>query len=130
MAIVKINEKLLTDRTSKAFQKMLPKLDAAFKNTIASNEFPWDGTTKRRSGEVVSSPRNIIDLGAFANSQSFASIDLTLAVFSWSVAYAIYIFYGYTTRSGRVVEGRDWLSATLNNFSVLDSYASELRKLL
>jgi hypothetical protein len=51
------------------------RLHESIKESISDEKWEWDKTTYRRNGEVVDSPRNIIDTGELLNSQSWEAID-------------------------------------------------------
>lgn len=50
------------------------KLHESIKDSILSTKWEWDRTTYRKNGEIVDSPRNIIDTGELLDSQSWEII--------------------------------------------------------
>lgn len=89
----------------------------AFKEEIKATQFSWPRPTKRRNGDTVTSPRDIVDTGAFIRSQIRKASDpmgLTLT-YSWGggrygVNYAGYILTGIPAKN---YPGRDWLRPAL-----------------
>lgn len=55
-----------------AFAAMADGLNQAFKDAIESPIYTWDRFTSRRNGELVGSPRNIVDTGSLRDSQYLA----------------------------------------------------------
>lgn len=82
--------------------------DAYWDDQFKSNKWPYDNETRRRNGEVVTSPRDIYDLGALYDSgrESFSitqgNRDVT-ASWNWDAqnssgrAYAWYVHEGLGT---------------------------------
>lgn len=52
-----------------AWEMFASKMNTLFREQIESPVYDWYGTTVRRSGEIVDSPRNIVDLGNLRDSQ-------------------------------------------------------------
>ena len=82
---------------------------------LKAKKWSWDRVTKRRSGEVVFSPRDIIDTGALYRS-----------MVSGSNGRRAYI--RYTAKHSAIVHRRrPWLRATLQEVDVLKVFANKLR---
>jgi hypothetical protein len=101
-------------------------LAARFRELIESPVFEWPGQTIRRSGEVAGSPRNIVDLGNLRDSQRTVKVNAAVFEFIWSVQYAAYVYFGYTTLAGNSYPGRDWVSPVARE--ALGLFAAEVRK--
>lgn len=110
-------------------------LDQELKEQIQLPQFPWPNTTRRRSGRVVGSPRDIVDLGGFLRSQRRDRPDATTLRFTWDAKsdegfpYAPLILRGYTTRKGTVVPGRDWIGPALEKQPLDRFFATEWKRL-
>lgn len=50
------------------------RLHTNIKSSIQSDKWEWDRETCRKSGQVVDSPRNIVDTGELLNSQSWSLV--------------------------------------------------------
>lgn len=109
-----------------ALESVVDELAAKFRELIESPVFEWPGTTVRRSGEVVGSPRNIVDLGNLRDSQDTRRLNPAAFQFVWDVQYAAYVFYGYTLLTGASRPGRDWINPVVRN--ALKLFAGEVRK--
>jgi hypothetical protein len=110
--------------TKQAIQRILERaladyceeLALQFRQLIESPIFDWPNTTRRRNGQVVRSPRDIVDRGDFRDSQRLEYPNPALARFVWDIRYAIYVFYGWTTVSGTTLPGRDFISPAIEDF--------------
>jgi Leu/Phe-tRNA-protein transferase len=98
-----------------SLEAVVNDLAQAFQNLISSTIYDWPNTTERKNGTTVSSPRNIVDLGNFKNSQRLQRINRALFQYVWDIQYAVYIYYGYRTLSGSQMPGRDWISPALED---------------
>ena len=80
------------------------QLDADIDNLFLEDRWPWPNETARKSGEVVSSPRNIYDLGNLYNSeeeileQDEQSVTITR---TWTAEYADLVHNGTTKTQAR-----------------------------
>lgn len=125
---IRINATLtITQWQGQRFLQRLPRilnaygqaLDTQLREEISVAQFAWPRTTRRRSGQVVSSPRDIVDTGAFLRSQTLSREGPLTARFVWNPTspggfqYARTIFSGYVTNNGTVVPGRDWIRPAL-----------------
>jgi len=71
------------------FEKVCEAIDDEFRVTLDSPVFAWNSVTKRKNGEIVSDPRNAIDLGGLRESQTLSFLPQPgLAVIEWCVPYA------------------------------------------
>ena len=104
-------------------------LDQQLKEEIKSVQFTWPRETTRKNRSVVSSPRDIVDLGGFLRSQRRDRPDATTLRFTWNTPYAPLILTGYTTKKGTVVPGRDWIKPALEAQPLDRFFAAEWRKL-
>lgn len=109
-------------------------LDKQLKAEIQTAQFGWPRSTKRRNGQTVGSPRDIVDTKAFLRSQRRDRPSATQLRFTWDVqskgfAYAPLILTGYTTSKGTVVPGRNWIKPALEHEPLQPFFAKEWRKL-
>jgi hypothetical protein len=110
-------------------------LDQQLKEEIKTPQFDWPRETRRRNRSVVSSPRDIVDLGGFLRSQRRDRPSATELRFTWDAKsdkgfpYAPLILTGYTTRRGTVVPGRNWIRPALEAKPLDAFFAAEWRKL-
>ena len=105
-------------------------LDQQLKEEIKTEQFSWPGETRRRNGSTVTSPRDIVDTGAFLRSQRRRRINLTTIRFDWGgsggVTYAGAIYQGIP---GRNYPARDWIKPALDALPIGEFFAREWRRL-
>jgi hypothetical protein len=105
-------------------------LDARLKEEIRSVQYPWPGVTVRRNGETVSSPRDIVDTGAFLRSQRRRRISVTTIRFEWGgsggVTYAGFIYQGLPAKA---YPARDWITPALKAEPIAPFFAREWARL-
>ena len=65
---LKINSSLLTQILKSHLDSKTEKLTEGLKNSLDSTIFSWGSVTHRKSGEIVSDPRNAIDTGKLQES--------------------------------------------------------------
>ena len=110
-------------------------MDQQLKTEIQTPQFSWPRTTKRRNGQIVSSPRDIVDLRGLLRSQKRDRPSATQLRFTWDArgkdgfAYAPLVLTGYSTRRGTVVPGRNWIKPALQAVPLDQFFAKEWRKL-
>jgi len=105
-------------------------LDQQLKEEIKTEQFSWPRKTRRRNGSTVTSPRDIVDTGAFLRSQRRRRINLTTIRFEWGgsggVTYAGSIYQGIP---GRNYPARDWIKPALDALPIGEFFAREWRRL-
>ncbi len=88
-------------------------LDDQLKEEIKAPQFSWPGPTRRKNGTLVTSPRDIVDTGAFLRSQRRERISPTEVRFTWGnetvVSYAGIILRG----KGSSYPSRNWIKPAL-----------------
>jgi len=80
---------------------------------------------------VTSNPlRDIIDSNALNLSMLVSQVDNYRFRVSWFALYAAYVYFGYTTQSGKRIPPRRWCDIAIEENPVLDIFAAILRKKL
>ena len=130
IAMIKINTAKFDRAINAAFKETAADLNDSFHRSIVDPKWQWNKVTVRRNGETVSSPRNIVDEGTLRDSQEFVMISFQEAQYNWNVPYANYVRFGYTTRSGTVVAGRDWIEDGIKSIDLGKIFAARLRSKL
>lgn len=106
----------------------------AFKAEINASQFFWPRTTVRRNGQVVSSPRNIVDTGALRASQQRFTIGgqgIGLG-YRWGgpqAPYAPLVLTGYVSSGSAINPGRNWILPALEKHPLDSFFAAEWRRL-
>jgi len=105
------------------------------KEEIKTTQFTWPRATKRRNGQTVTSPRDIVDLGGLLRSQRRDRPSATELRFTWGAksksgfTYAPLVLTGYTTNRGTVVPGRNWIKPALEKQPLEQFFAEQWRRL-
>lgn len=100
------------------------------KEEIKAPVYEWPRSTKRRNGQTVNSPRDIVDLGGLLRSQQRDRPSATQLRFTWNTPYAGLILKGYITGiKGTFVEGRNWIKPALEKQPLDRFFAEQWRRL-
>lgn len=103
-------------------------LNSFLRDAIESPLYPWPGFTQRRSGERVGSPRNIVDLGEFRDSQQYSFPSPLTILFEWTAEHSVLVFAGFTTRAGNTYPPRNPVLQVVNTVDLAGALASRLRE--
>ena len=93
---------------------------------IAKEQYTWPVTTRRKNGQVVTSPRDIVDTGRLINSATPPEVSSaggrSALRIAWTAPYAYEVLKGGylvgTTRQNYVAPERDWISRTYRQLQV------------
>ena len=124
---IKINKGKLNKAFAKAFAKTTEELADTCQNAIEADIYDWDRATLRSNGQVVTSPRDIVDTGQLLNSLEVETGAKT-SVMTWNVDYAVQVHEGYTTRAGNEKPARPWTQVALNEINLEKVFAEALRE--
>jgi hypothetical protein len=86
--------------------------------------------TKRRNGDVVSSPRDVVDLGELRDSMSEETLRTTQEVeysIKWDADHAQYVFVG-TTHGDKKIPPYPWTSIVLAQKPPIETFKKVLRE--
>lgn len=104
---------------SRTFERAMDWADKDFDQQMASEKWPlsgdWPNTTRRKNGEVVGSPRDIIDTGALLQSKQRETISSSITEFTWKDDVAEGVHDGMVTKSGKRLPARPWTEPTLDD---------------
>lgn len=98
---VKLDRRVLDRAADRAFRKTVQKVEGQLRQAFEDPVWNWKGQTQRHNGELVGSPRNIVDTGKLRDSQQPARYPRPLAAqIAWSADHAAAVFLGavYRTR--------------------------------
>jgi hypothetical protein len=124
------------------YQDLNRAINAAFEATADAYEdaqiqalnapiYKWDGTTTiRKSGKVVTSPRDVVDTGELQRSL-FPIKSPGFRVYLYLINYAADVHEGYETDSGKKKPARPWTKVARERYIDLEStMALELNRRL
>lgn len=113
---MKLDLSKLNSAINQAFSSTVQEVATEAQKALAAKRWRWSGATVRRSGEVATSPRNIIDTGVLRRSQQI-KIGRTSASISYSAKYAAIVH-----------RDRPWLSTALRESDPVKIFAKHLRR--
>jgi len=99
-------------------------------NQLEDPKWEWDRITKRKSGVIVDSPRDIVDIGTLRDALTIEYIDQTEAEISYPVDYAIDVHEGATRSDGSKMPARSWVTAAVDELDLVQVLADNLEELL
>lgn len=99
--------------------------DADFDQQMTEEKWQWRGPnnpTRRKNGEVVTEPRNIVDLGTLLQSKQRIEQGRGITEFVWTDEKAELVHDGGSLRNGGVYPARPWTEPTLEEIEeVIDN---------
>jgi hypothetical protein len=112
---ISIDREMLLEKIANAWAETTPKIAAANQQAIKAQIYDWPNLTRRSSGEVVGSPRDIVDTATLLQSQSIVANRFS-ARLHWSADYA-YLVHEGTSR----LPGRPWTRYAIAGAADADS---------
>jgi hypothetical protein len=112
---------------AESFQELIEEFAQEQVRQIEAIEWPWPRETVRSTGEVVNSPRNIVDTGALRDSLNIEWISPTEAIYHWDVDYAIYVHQGAVLLNGTDLPARPWIFAALTEYDLLSNFEVKIQ---
>jgi hypothetical protein len=115
------NANPIRQRAARVLQLYRPILRDELKSQIQAVQYAWPRQTRRRNGTTVTTPRDIVDTGAFLASQADFQPDPLILRYTWGgnggpVTYAGIILRGISGagRDGQPrYPARDWITPAL-----------------
>jgi hypothetical protein len=96
------------DAVHQAWDETVDEIDRANQKAIQDERYGWPRTTHRQNGQVVTTPRNILDTAALLESQSLNRTSNDTFELSWGVDYAAKVHEGETLKNGQTRPARRW----------------------
>jgi hypothetical protein len=80
---------------------------------------------------ITSNPlRDIVDTNALNLSMLVSQVNSYKFRVSWFALYAAYVYFGYTTQSGKRIPARPWADIVIDENPVLEIFVAVLKKKL
>ena len=95
------------------------------KAAIAADAWEWPRPTERTNGDVVFSPRDIVDTGELYDSLTIAR-NGNVAEFTWDTDYAMAVHDGATLKNGTELPARPWTDLGLQQSTAVEVMQREL----
>jgi hypothetical protein len=102
--------------SQRTFGRAMDWADNDFDQQIMDVQWDWkgeEGKTRRRNGQVVDEPRDIVDTGALLRSKQRNNINGSTTEFTWAAEHAEGVHDGYVARGGGINPARPWTEPTL-----------------
>lgn len=115
----------LNGAIAESFEATVEAFAEQCQTEIESDKWEWPRTTHRQNGEVVTSPRNIVDTGRLRDSQRI-EIEGDSAVVEWAADYALKVHEGIV-ENGFLKPGRPWTETALEEIDLEQVMAEEMR---
>lgn len=104
--------------SQRGFALAMDWADDDFDKQMADEKWDWKGVewqTRRKNGQVVTEPRDIIDTSALLNSKRRDDIHSSITEFEWTAPHAEGVHDGYTARDGSRNPARPWTEPTIED---------------
>ena len=111
-----------------ALVKSANQLDSQFTKEIDSKKWDWPNKTKRKNGQTVSAPRDIVDLGNLRRSQTRQQTDKYSIEWIWNVDYSVVVHNGARLKGGGTYKARPWTKTAEQEVKPLGYFADILRR--
>ncbi|MEH1777155.1 hypothetical protein [Nostoc sp.] len=129
MSKINIDQSKLNSIINRAFDVTVERQGEAFQNAIASDIWEWPRETLRQNGDLVGSPRNILDEEELYNSLVTAR-SANAAEYTWESDHAAIVHDGATTKNGTELPARPWTKVGLEECDAAGIMQQQLNKLL
>jgi hypothetical protein len=102
----------------RTFERAMDWADADFDLQMTSEQWRWkgpEGRTRRKNGQVVTEPRDIVDTGSLLQSKKRQAISSSITEFAWEDPVAGAVHDGARSRGGSMNPARPWTEPTLQD---------------
>jgi len=104
----------------RTFERAMDWADKDFDQQMVSEKWKWnENETRRKNGETVGSPRDIIDTGDLLQSKQRVQIGKSITEFTWQDDVAELVHDGGTMKIGGVYPARPWTQPTLEDIDTV-----------
>lgn len=106
---------------ARVFERLMDWADQDFDQQITEDQWAWrEGvTTRRKNGEQVTQPRDIVDMGELLRSKTRVVTGRSSQEFLWGAEHAQGVHDGYTGRSGIRMPARPWTEETIDELDTV-----------
>lgn len=120
-------EKVLKGICQRTFEASMDWADKDFDQQMLDEKWTWQNNdpqnrTRRKNGQVVGTPRDIVDTGSLHQSKKRNPINGSITEFVWEDEVAELVHNGGTLKNGGAYPARPWTEPTLNEIEqVIDT---------
>ena len=106
---------------ARVFERLMDWADQDFDQQITEDQWAWrEGViTRRKNGEQVTQPRDIVDMGELLRSKTRVVTGRSSQEFLWGAEHAQGVHDGYTGRSGIRMPARPWTEETIDELDTV-----------
>jgi hypothetical protein len=98
----------VVDAVHQSWAETIDEIETANRTAIQSWRYQWPRSTQRQNGELVGSPRDIVDTGKLLENQYVDRQSSETFELGWNVDYAAQVHEGTTSKSGVHYPARRW----------------------
>lgn len=114
------------------FEAAMDWADQDFDQQMLDSKWGWKGGdefTRRKNGQIVSEPRDIVDLGTLLESKRRTRTGRSSEEFQWQALHAQGVHDGYKTKGGGINPARPWTEPTLQEIDgIVQSIGDSMRR--
>lgn len=104
----------------RTFERAMDWADQDFDQQMISEKWRWnENQTRRKNGEIVGSPRDIVDTSDLLQSKQRRQISKSVTDFVWEDDVAELVHDGGTTKNGGAYPARAWTEPTLDQIDTV-----------
>ena len=114
---------VIDDIINDAFATLCDEFSQEQIGQLESVKWGWDGITHRKSGQVVGSPRDIVDTGELRDSLSLGMESPTECVYSYDAPHAAIVHEGAKLNNGKDIPARPWIESAISEYDLVENLA-------
>ena len=120
----------LEDAINRAFDRLVERFEDLQKEQIEAFRWEWFNPTKRKSGQVVSSPRDIVDTGRLRDSLQVSNIGNNHVRYEYQEKYSGLVHQGFNglgkAGSPENYPARPWVTTACDENDLLEIFREYL----
>ncbi|MBD2018660.1 hypothetical protein H6F43_00485 [Leptolyngbya sp. FACHB-36] len=124
---MKLNLSKLNRAISRAWDGTIDAYAEQCQEELTAEKWTWNGTTKRRNGETVGTPRDRRDEDELFDSQTIVQVDEETAIVGYTAAHAAIVHEGYAADE-TIYPGTPWLRTALEELPLDRVMSDKLRR--
>lgn len=119
---------LILEKVESAFDKTASDFAEAQRLQMDAEVYEWPRVTERVNGEVVSSPRDIVDTGELQDSQEHTKLQRFRHEYLYSPEYASLVHEGGVNENGTNYPARPWIEDSAIELDIADTFGFYLKE--
>jgi hypothetical protein len=123
----KIDFNKINNAINRSVHETVDALSDAYDDAMTDKVWAWDGITHRKNGEVVGSPRNILDTEELINSKIIVRSGNNAKI-EWTADHSTIVHDGATLRNGTELAARPWTKLAAERFNASEFMQKKLNR--